>query len=96
MPDRKSTFQHVSAAPTNPRARPQAKTFDVAPRSRNDALRQQATEVRSALRQASILPSWPVLNRLGHVCRLDRVRPGEVGDGAGEFEDTVEGARGKL
>ncbi len=30
MPDRKSTFQHVSAAPTNPRAKTQAKPFDVA------------------------------------------------------------------
>lgn len=91
MPNRKTTFQHVSAAPTNPRAKPQAKTFDVA-----DLYKGPVAEVRSALRQASILPSGPILNRLGHVCRLDRVRPGEVGDGAGEFEDTVEGARGKL
>ena len=71
MPDRKSTFQHVSAAPTNPRTKSQAKTFDVAPRSRNDALRLPVAEVRSALRQASILPSGPILNRLCHVRGLN-------------------------
>ena len=40
--------------------------------------------------------AWAVLQGLGDVRRLDDVAIGEVGDGAGELEDAVEGAGGEL
>ena len=49
------------------------------------------------LGHGSILPRQlepaPVADRLGDVGRGDRFRAGEVGDGAGDFEDAVVGAR---
>jgi len=39
-----------------------------------------------------VLPAGPILNRLSHVRGLNAFGSGEVGDGAGELEDTVESA----
>lgn len=45
------------------------------------------------------LPPLPVqrsvLNRFGHVGGIDRLFPGQVGDGAGQFEDAVMGTGGE-
>ncbi len=39
--------------------------------------------------QASRKLAGPILDRLRHVGRSDRLRPGQVGDGAGQFQDPV-------
>ena len=38
------------------------------------------------------MPSWPVLNRLRQVMRLDLRRTLQIGDSARQLEDAVEGA----